>query len=157
MGGRGGSSTLNNSKTSVGDLRLSRREISNLVDTDIEFIKKQSNVYGDLPQGREQEFRSVLKKAYENGFSGLKEGTILDRNPKNQNNYIVKEGNGAAMYTFTPRAGGRVLRTTQSEIRAPGGVVIGDKGKKVKDIVMNNEKRKKYLRRATLLSLVPGR
>ena len=145
MGGRGGSSGMNHS-----DLHFSNKEIDNLTDSAIEFIKKQDNVYGTLTKGRESEFRSRIKRAYQKGFSGLPDGTMLDRNPKNQNNYIVKENGGAAMYKFTSNP-------KQSHITVNAGIVVGDKGKKTKDIPLNLEKKRAYTRRAILLKLVPGR
>ena len=131
MGGRGGSSGMNHS-----DLHFSNKEIDNLTDSAIEFIKKQDNVYGTLTKGRENEFRGQIKRAYQKGFSGLPDGTILDRNPKNQNNYIVKENGGAAMYKFTSNP-------KQSHIAVNAGIVVGDKGKKQKTFPLI-WKRKEY-------------
>lgn len=145
MGGRGGSSGMNHS-----DLHFSNKEIDKLTDSAIEFIKKQDNVYGTLTKGRESEFRSQIKRAYQKGFSGLPDGTILDRNPKNQNNYIVKENGGAAMYKFT-------ANSKQSHVATNEGIVVGDKGKKTKDISLSLEKKRVYTRRAILLKLAPGR
>lgn len=145
MGGRGGSSGMNHS-----DLHFSKKEIDKLTDSAIEFIKKQDSVYGTLTKGRESEFRGQIKRAYQKGFSGLPDGTILDRNPKNQNNYIIKENGGAAMYRFT-------ANSKQSHVATNEGIVVGDKGKKTKDISLNLEKKRVYTRRAILLKLVPGR
>lgn len=159
MGGRGGSSGMNHS-----DLQLSNNEIDKLIDSAIDFIRKQPNVYGTLTKGLESEYRKEIKQAYQKGFSGLADGTILDRNPKNRNNYVVKENGGAAMYKFTPNSKQTHVITDMEKqysrhgaIGGMGGVVVGDKGNKIKDISLNLDKKRGYTRRAILLKLIPGR
>lgn len=159
MGGRGGNSGINHS-----DLHLKKSEIDKLTDSAIEFIKRQGNVYGTLTKDREDEWRNEIKQAYQKGFSGLGEGTLLDRNPKNPNNYIIKENGGASMYKFTPNSKqSHVITNMEKEfskhgaIGGVGGVVVGDKGNKIKDIPLTLVKKREYVRKAVLLKLIPGR
>lgn len=159
MGGRGGASGMNHS-----DLHLSNNEIDKLTDSAIDFIRKQSNIYGTLTKELEGEYRKEIKQAYQKGFSGLADGTILDRNPKNRNNYVIKENGGAAMYKFTPNSKQTHVITDMEKqyskhgaIGGMGGVVVGDKGDKIKDISLDLGRKRGYTRRAILLKLIHGR
>ena len=51
-----------------------------------------------MADATEEEYRAEFNDILKKGFSGLEDGRVLDINPKNQNMYIVKEGDHAVMY-----------------------------------------------------------
>lgn len=144
MGGRGGTSGFK-----VNDLGMTIDDIRQNTDISIDFIKNNPRSYGSLTSNREEEFRNTIKKMYEKGFSGLEEGRILDISNKNNNLYIIKENGGLTQYYFSPTKKQRYREEKDM-------VVIGEKGRKVKEIKNpSNEIKSKYLARGILLRLLP--
>lgn len=147
MGGRGSTSGIIRRNS---DLQLSKKRIEELVDSAIDFIKRQPRAYGDLTAGRETDFRRQISEAYENGWSGLQDGAIININPKNQNQYIVKEGDKAVGYVFSPTSSQRYLNIKNN-------VVVGYKGRKTSEKELDVEKKRFYVRRHVLIRLIPRR
>lgn len=147
MGGRGGASGLIGRNS---DLGLARERIEQLVDSAIDFIRGQPRSYGTLTAGRETDFRRQIREAYEDGWSGLQDGAIININPQNQNQYIVKEGDKAVGYVFSPTSSQRYLNIKNN-------VVVGYKGRKTSEKELDVEKKRFYVRRHVLIRLIPRR
>lgn len=147
MGGRGGSSGLIGRNS---DLGLSQKQIEQLVDSAIDFIRGQPRAYASLTAGSEADYRRQIQKAYEDGWSGLQDGAIININPKNQNQYVVKEGDKAVWYVFSPTSSQRYLNIKNN-------VVVGYKGRKTSEKELDVEKKRFYVRRHVLISLIPRR
>ena len=147
MGGHGGSSGLIGRNS---DLELSQKQIEQLVDSAIDFIRGQPRAYASLTAGSEADYRRQIQKAYEDGWSGLQDGAIININPKNQNQYVVKEGDKAVWYVFSPTSSQRYLNIKNN-------VVVGYKGRKTSEKELDVEKKRFYVRRHVLISLIPRR
>lgn len=145
MGGRGGSSGLKSGKQKES---FTSPEVNRHVDSLIESIKRQRNIYGDMPDSTEERYRSEFKDILKKGFSGLEEGRVLNINPKNQNMYVVKEGDHAVIYKYSP-----TNRQRYVDIRA--GIVKGDKGVRQKVIELDEKARTSYLLKSILIRKIP--
>lgn len=146
MGGRGGASGFESTRLYR---ELGVRDINALINEDIEFMKRQPKIYGNIFSAREAQIREDLKDMYKQSWSGMPDGTILDVNPKNHNNYIIKEGDKAIRYRFSPA---REKKTLQ--IR--NGIVIGSRGDKEMEAKLSTKEKLKFLRRSILLRKRPS-
>lgn len=146
MGGRGGTSGLQSTKLYR---ELGVRDVNALIDEDIEFMRKQPRIYGSMPSSREELVRQDLYNMYKEGWSGIPDGTILDVNPKNHNNYILKEGDKAIRYRFSPAR-------EKGHLQIRNGIVIGKRGDKEMEAKLSTKDKLKFLRRSILLRKRPS-
>lgn len=145
MGGRGGASGLTSGKQRES---LTSSEITNYVDSLIKSIRRQRNIYGDMSDATEEGYRAEFNDILKKGFSGLEEGRVLDINPKNQNMYIVKEGDHAVMYKYSPTH-------KQRYVNIISGTVKGEKGVRQKVIELDKKGKQNFLLKSILIRKIP--
>lgn len=138
MGGRGGSSGLSNNE-------FTNSEINSLTESAIDFIKKNERIYGTMTSYHEENYRSEIKSMYKKGWNGLEDGRVLDVKGRQ---YLVKDGNNAALYLFRSS-------DFQSNLHIEEGMVSGRKGEKIKSTPLSLDQRKIFLRKAIFLKLLP--